>query len=125
MADDVTPLSRFQAVLSRARGSARMRFLLTQPESRALVAELPVQDLFSVIKEVGLEDASELVEMATPEQLQGCLDLDAWRADELDLAALRPWLDALVGAGSTKLTEVWRGLDPELAALIIARTARI
>src|SRR5688572_7272837 len=98
MADDkdVIPLSRFQAVLGRARGSKRLEFLLAQPDAAAIVAEMPVQDLYYLIKDVGLADAGELLDLATPEQFQGFLDLDAWQRDRLEPKDARPWLTALI-----------------------------
>jgi hypothetical protein len=122
---DVIPLSRFQAILSRARGTKRLDFLLAQPDAASLIAELPVQDLYYLIKEVGVGEAHEVLAMATPEQVQSFLDLDAWREDRLEIAQARPWLAALIDAGPDKVAQVWRELDPELAALLIARSARV
>ncbi len=126
MADeDVIPLSRFHAVLARARGSKRVELLLAQPDPAGAVAELPVQDLYYLLKEVGLADVQELVELVTPEQFQGFLDLDAWEGDHLSAAETRPWLAAVLAAGSEKVAQVWRGLDPELAVLLLARHVRV
>jgi len=125
MADDVIPLSRFHAVLGRARGSKRVDLLLAQPDAAAVVAELPVQDLYYLLKEVGLTDAQELLALTTPEQFQAFLDLDAWEGEHLSPADTRPWLGALLAAGPEKVAQVWRGLDPELAALLLAQHTRI
>lgn len=122
---NVIPLSRFAALLGRARGKKRLDLILSQPDPGVLVAEMPVQDLYYLIKEVGLADATELVELATPEQIQGFLDFDGWERDRLELDGLKPWLRALEEAGPEKLTQVFRGLDPELAALIFARWTRV
>src|SRR5262245_42324583 len=127
MADDqgVIPLSRFHAVLARARGSKRIELLLGQRDPAAAVAELPVQDLYYLVKEVGPADVHELLALATPEQYQGFLDLDAWDGEHLSAPETRPWLEALLAAGPEKLTQVVRGLDPELAALLLARHIRV
>lgn len=127
MADDrgVIPLSRFTAALGRLRGKKRMEMILEQKDPAALVAEMPVQDLYFLIKEVGLADAGELIELATPEQFQGFLDLDVWDVDRLRDADARPWLAALLDAGFEKLGHVWAELDPELTALLLQRWTRI
>src|SRR5687768_142531 len=101
---NIIPLSRFQAVLGRARGSKRVEFLLSQPDAAAIVAEMPVQDLYYLVKEVGLADAQELLELATPEQFQSFFDLDAWQRDHFEPADARPWLAALIDAGPERLT---------------------
>ena len=55
--------------------------------------------------EVGFEDAQPLIELATPRQLQGCFDLEAWNKDQLEVPALKPWLTALLEAGFEKVGE--------------------
>jgi hypothetical protein len=126
---DVIPLSRFSALLQRVRGSKRLEALLEATDAAARVAALPVQDLYFLIKEVGLADAGEVLALATSEQVQGFLDLDAWDRDRLDEQEVVPWLDALLEAraedGGEKFTHVWRNLDPELTALLLKRWSRI
>jgi hypothetical protein len=123
--DDIIPLSRFRASLARPRGPRRMDALLEAADPAAAVAALSLPELYFLVKEVGLGEAGELVALATPEQLRGCLDMDIWDRDRLQFDAAVPWLQALVEAGFEKLTEVWERLDPELSALILARTTRI
>src|SRR4029453_8156540 len=78
-----------------------------------------------LVKGVGLDEAHELVALASPEQFQGMLDLDVWSKDRLDDGAVRPWLEALAIAGPDKLAETWRQVDPDLAALILQRWVRV
>ncbi len=123
--DDIIPLSRFRASLARPRGERRMDALLEAADPAAAVAALSLPEIYFLVKEVGLGEAGELVALATPEQLRGCLDMDIWDRDRLQFDAAVPWLQALVEAGFEKLAEVWERLDPELAALILARNTRI
>jgi hypothetical protein len=109
----------------RPRGSERLNAILSQKNAAAVVAAMPIQDLYYLIQEVGLSDAQELVELATPEQFQGMIDLDAWQGDRFDTQLMRPWLGALVEAGFEKLSSVWRELDAELTALLLQRWTRI
>lgn len=122
MADDVIPLSRFApAALAGRRAARRLDAILADPDPPARVAALPVQDLYFLVQEIGLADARQLVELATPEQFQGLLDLSSWSHDQLDSEAVVPWLEAVSDASPEKLTEVWRELDPELTALLFQR----
>ena len=102
-----------------------MDSLLSSSDPGAAVAGLSIPELYFTIAEVGLADAYELVALATPEQFQGCLDLAIWDRDQLQDAGVMPWLAALVAAGFEHFGQVWTQLDPELAALIIQRHARI
>jgi hypothetical protein len=81
--------------------------------------------MFELVHEVGFEDAADLIHLATPEQIQGCLDLDGWSKDELEIAPLAPWLSALIDAGFEKVGEVWGQLDSELRALILQRQVKV
>jgi hypothetical protein len=123
--DDIIPLSRFRASLARPRGVKRMEALLEASDPAAAVAALPLPEFYFLVKEVGLGDAGELVALATPEQVRGCLDMEIWDRDRLQLEAAMPWLQAILDVGFEKLAEVWERLDPELAALILARTTRV
>jgi hypothetical protein len=118
MADAPTPVTP-------ARPEDRMEALVHARDAALRVAGTPVSDLYFLITDVGLEEAGELLALATPEQVQGFLDLDAWNVDQLDDAAVRPWLDALIAAGPEKLADVWRKLDPDLTALVLQRWVRV
>src|ERR1700761_9512699 len=94
--ESIIPLSRWRAALARARRGHKADAILSEPDAAQLVPRLPVQDLYYAIKEVGLADAQELVALASPEQLQGFVDLDVWERDHLDETRMSEWMDALV-----------------------------
>ena len=119
------PLSRFRAALARPRGTRRADALLEGPDPAAAVAALTVPDFYFLVREVGLDESTDLMALATPEQVRGCLDLEIWDRDRLDATAMEPWLAALMQVGHEKVTEVWAGLDPEVRALFLARTEEI
>lgn len=119
------PLARLRAQLAGPRGARRIDALLSADDARLAVASLAPNEIFELVHEVGFEDAQDLIALATPSQIQGCLDLDGWNKDQLDVAPLRPWLAALVEAGFEKLGEVWSGLDGELRALILQRQVKV
>lgn len=129
MADEshqqVIPLSRFRAALARARRGRRADALLSEPDAEQLIPRLPVQELYYAIKEVGLDDARELVALASPEQVRGFLDLDVWERDHLDDGRMREWLDALVEAGPLKVKQAIEALDPEVVALYLQRQCKV
>src|SRR6188768_3080146 len=109
--DEVIPLSRWRAALARARRGRRVDALLLQPDAAQLIPQIPVQDLYYAIKEVGLADAQDLVALATPDQLRGFVGLDVWGGDQLDETRLNEWLEVLVQIGFEKLGEVLDALD--------------
>lgn len=121
----VVPLSRFRAALDRPRGAKRLDELISADKPAEAVAALSVPDLFFLIEEVGLADCTELVALATPAQVRGCVDMAVWSKDRLDHEAVKPWLTILIEAGYTTLGRAWEALDPELAALVLTRWVRV
>lgn len=119
------PLARLRAQLAAPRGYKRIDALLSSDDPPAIVAALSPNEVFELVHEVGFQDAQPLLELCTPAQFQGCLDLDGWAKDEIELAPLRPWLEALIEIGFEKLGEVWASLDTEFRALILQKQTRI
>lgn len=101
--------------------------ILERPELVAAVRELPAPVLGSLIDRVGLEDAGELVALASSEQLQGVFDRDLWRAagpgeDE----RFRPerfalWLEIMFESGEAFLIERLCALPRDLLTLAVHR----
>ena len=80
-------------------------------DAPAAIAALAPNEIYELVHEVGFEDAQPLIELATPEQIRGCFDLEAWNKDDLQVAELKPWIGALIEAGFEKVGEVWAHLD--------------
>ncbi len=126
--DDVPPsgpLARLRAHIVGPRGYRRIDALLSSDDAEGAIAALSPNEIFELVHEVGFEDAADLIHLATPAQIQGCIDLDGWNKDQLDIAPLKPWLSALIDAGFEKLGQVFSTLDSELRALILQRQVKI
>jgi hypothetical protein len=126
------PLSAdLRRALAAASGGRRLEILLSQPDPGGVVRALPGDDLYFLIQDVGLADAPELVQLASPEQFQTIVDLDAWRGDTPDPLRILPWLRAASGsarhgeAGERRWREKVAALDPELVSLLLRSTLRI
>ena len=119
------PLARLRAQLAGPRGYRRIDALLSADDAESAIAALSPNEVFELVHEVGFEDAQDLIALATPSQIQGCIDLDGWNKDQLDVAPLKPWLDALLESGFEKVGQVWGALDSELRALILQRQVKV
>ena len=91
-----------------------MDALLASKDAAALVRAMPPEQLYATVAEVGLADASELVQLATPEQFQALVDLGAWRKDQLDPHGFLDWLRAARGDDSQAYLRTVHALDLEL-----------
>ena len=63
---------------------------------------------------VGLADAADVVQLASPAQFQAFVDLGAWKGDQLDHHALLAWIRAARGEDSDAFRAQVAGLDLEL-----------
>lgn len=97
---------------------ARLDALVEEADARELVRSLPPEDLYYTIAEVGLGDATEIVQLASPEQFRAFVDLAVWRRDRLDPHELLSWLRAARGESGEELLAKLRGLDLELIELM-------
>jgi len=105
--------------LSALSPRARLDALLTSDAASTQVRSLPAEQLYLDIAEVGLADATEVVQLASPEQFQSFVDLAAWRGDRVDAAALLTWLRAARGEDPEEFRAKLAGLDVELLELLL------
>src|SRR5512137_1047791 len=126
-------LDELRRSLARLGGRKRLDLLLDQPDPRAVVRALPADELYHAIQDAGLAGASDVVQLASPQQFRTFVDLDAWRGDEVDPMRLVPWLRAARGAHSgadrDDDLDAWReklaSLDAELVSLLLRSALRI
>lgn len=101
--------------------------LLEQPDLAVRIRELPPRALARVVEEIGLEDASEIVALATREQLLVVLDDDVWKSaapgedERFDAHRFLTWLEVLVEAGDRVVAEKLSGLPEDLLVLALHR----
>ena len=119
------PLKNLRAALLSPRAEKRVDALISSPNAAASVQALSVPDLFYLVNEVGLSDCVELISLCSPAQVQGCIDMEIWDRDQPIIEAFLPWLAVIQENGYEFLAKTWDGLDPELAALTLARTCCI
>jgi hypothetical protein len=101
--------------------------ILERPGLVAAVRELPGAVLGKLIDRIGLEDAGELVALATTAQLERVFDDDLWRADRAGGdETFRPerfalWLRVMLEAGEDALVQRLCELPQDLVALAVHR----
>lgn len=113
------PVEEQVSLVCELPAAARTRLLGLLPDLDAVIPALPEAELCFTAKAIGLADAGWLLEHATSEQLQACVDLDVWRDHALDPAALADWFEALDDAGEETLVRGARNLDTELLYLYL------
>lgn len=97
-----------------------LRRLLDEPEHVRAVRALEPSRFVSMVRSVGLEDAGELLAMATPEQTLELLDAQLWRIDagspteRLDASRFVVWLEVLLEGGDAAAARRLREVPEEL-----------
>ena len=111
--------------LHRPPARAVLERLLDEPAVAAQIAALEPAALGALIRAIGLEDAGELVALATTEQLLEVFDEDLWRrdrpgdADGFDAARFAIWLEVLMEAGDAVVARQLAALPEELVTLAL------
>src|SRR4249919_2064650 len=101
--------------------------ILERPGLVAVVRELPGAVLGKLIDRIGLEDAGDLVALASTAQLERVFDDDLWRADRAGGdETFRPerfalWLRVMQEAGEGALVQRMCELPQDLVALAVHR----
>jgi hypothetical protein len=96
--------------------------LIELPDLPRTIEALPIQTFAALIREVGLEDAGELVALATAEQLVHAFDEDLFRNDRageretLDVSRFVVWLELLLEAGDELAAARVAELDEDFVA---------
>jgi hypothetical protein len=105
--------------------SSRLEALTDAEDARALVHAHPAERLYFDILEVGLADATDVIQLAAPEQFQSFVDLGAWKGDSFQPRALLRWLRAARGEDVDCFRAQLDGLDLELLELLLRETTTI
>ncbi|HEX6245556.1 MAG TPA: DUF6178 family protein [Polyangiales bacterium] len=122
-----TPSSLRSREDPRASTAHLIRHVLERPELLAAVRELPGEALAGLIDRVGLEDAGEIVALASTEQLAQVFDHDLWKAaragadEDFQPRRFGLWLHVLAEAGDEYLAERLVALPKDLLSLALHR----
>lgn len=115
------PMPEQIARLDHVDARTRQQLILSSRGSLTLARSLSSEKLFYTLKQIGLTDGTDLLALASPEQVRDMIDLDCWRKDTLDDRRMLTWLMMLDEAGSGKLAEWALHVDVELLVLLVKR----
>jgi hypothetical protein len=101
--------------------------ILDEPDLAARIQELPPPVLGRLIDRVGLEDAGELVALATTEQIARVFDDDLWKnerpgqEERFDAGRFLVWLEVMLEAGEAFAAKRLSELPEDLVTLALHR----
>ena len=83
------------------------------------------QDLYFVVKTLGLQNSQDLLILATQEQRCGFIDLDCWRKDNFHISTFTEWLAAYIACGPEELARTARAIDPNILAMFLKKNVEV
>ena len=105
--------------------------LLEDPQLAPTLRGLPAPALRHVILQVGLEDAGELIALASLEQLREVFDEDLWRSaqpgedEAFDAARFVVWLEVLLEGGEAALADRLSQLSEDFLVFAFSQLVRV
>jgi hypothetical protein len=105
--------------------------LLDDPDLAPALRALPAPSLRQLILRVGLEDAGELIALASLEQLRDVFDEDLWRSVEpgrdeaFDATRFAVWLEVLLEGGETLVADRLAGMSEDFLVFAVSQLARV
>ncbi|HML78589.1 DUF6178 family protein [Geobacter sulfurreducens] len=109
------------AVPGGATAWKQMNALLADPRAREVVRALPEQQFYWILTEVGMTDAVEFWELASPQQRMFILDMELWDSWNFSEAKSHQWLNHLLEAGEEAVLEQLPHMDAELLILMFKK----
>ena len=119
------------ALRHRPVGTSLLAQLLETPDLAPRLQALPPPALRQLLLEIGLEDAGELIALASFEQLRDVFDEDLWRsrtvgADaEFDAERFALWLEMLVEAGDAFVADRLAAFSEDFLAFAFSSLFRV
>jgi hypothetical protein len=99
--------------------------LLMRSNAGEVVRSTSYQDIFIIIKTLGLADSLELLPFTSDEQRCGFIDLDCWRKDSFHLPRFMEWLAAFIHCGPEETVRMARAIDANVLSLFLKHSIQV
>ncbi len=106
-------------------GEERIDALLALPDPQRVIQALPADEFVLLVKEIGLNDAGELLSLASPRQLQTTIDMDGWVGGELDVTTMGEWLSVAFEMGHKIAARFVGAQEDGVLTLYLAKSIRV
>ncbi len=108
-------------IIHQAQGKQKYDLLINTQYAEKLVPQLHPQELYLTINILGAEYSTELLALASTEQLTTLLDLDCWDGDVLSPVLSLTWLELILSTGEDKVCQLVREMEPEILTLFLKK----
>lgn len=103
----------------------KLKMIFDDPAPERVVEGLAAADIYTIIKDVGLENTFDLFQLTSPEQARVILDLDLWEEWSVSVEKTVAWLDMILAAGDDYALRLLAQLDQELLIIFLKKTLSV
>lgn len=114
-------LEQKSAYLKAVSAKEKMDLILADPDAKKLAAAMEPQEFFWVMKEIGEEDALELLQVASAQQCIFILDMELWDGWTFSEEKTCQWLTYFMEGGESRIHELLKHIDYEILQLFLGR----
>ena len=114
-------LEQKSAYLKAVSAKEKMDLILADPDAKKLAAAMEPQEFFWVMKEIGEEDALELLQVASAQQCIFILDMELWDGWTFSEEKTCQWLTYFMEGGEPRIHELLKHIDYEILQLFLGR----
>ncbi|OQY60594.1 MAG: hypothetical protein B6245_00830 [Desulfobacteraceae bacterium 4572_88] len=99
--------------------------VLEHPQPAALVHSITEEDFYFFIHDIGVNDAVELLSLASDQQWEYIVDTEVWKADRISMKALGRWLHLLLRADPDRLFRWFLKEKTEFVELYLSKNTEV
>jgi len=118
-------LSPLTASSLKIKDRSQLEEFLSRSDARKVIRAASFEEVFFVIKNIGLADTLELLPIVTGRQVCGFIDLDCWRKDMFVRKPFMEWIAAFVQTGPEETAKALIGIDETVLALFLKDLVRV
>jgi len=105
--------------LAQLSSKGKLDALISVDDAAGLIRSVPAEDLYFAIVDVGLADALDVIQLASPQQFRTFVDLGGWKRDSLEVRPVLAWLRAARGEDLDAFVAKLTGLDMEVLEILL------
>jgi len=122
---DSLPIDKRLDIFSKLSPRAREELIETISQPGELMKRISEEEIFFTIKELGEENALNLIHATTGKQLEYILDIDLWWKNLFDAGAARRWIEIIAALGPEKILQFVQTVDEEIIITTLHRFIRV
>jgi hypothetical protein len=107
--------------LKTAAPKERIDLIVADHDGKRLAAAMEPQEFFWLVKEIGENDAVELLQLASAEQSVFIMDMELWEGWNFSHEKACQWLAYFIEGGEPRVHELLKHLDYEFLQLFLSR----